>query len=100
MYRSNKHTSCVSHGCSLCRDLRDANDLTKPIQDAYVTWSPQKYFVQTVESHSNRINLVVFSHKSSELASTPKGMTTIVWHASSGKCLLTLSKHPHINLVL
>ena len=49
--------------------------------------------LQTLEGHSDRVNLVVFSRDSSRLASASSDNTIRLWDASSGACLQTYTGH-------
>ncbi|KAF2685713.1 HET-domain-containing protein [Lentithecium fluviatile CBS 122367] len=55
-------------------------------------WSP---CLQTLEGHSDWVNLVAFSHDSARLASASLDRTVKIWDASSGdgECLSTLEGH-------
>ncbi|KAF2627610.1 hypothetical protein BU25DRAFT_439998 [Macroventuria anomochaeta] len=49
--------------------------------------------LQTLESHSDVVRSVAFSHDSTKLASASDDKTVKIWDASSGACLQTLKGH-------
>jgi WD40 repeat protein len=49
--------------------------------------------LQTLESHSDSVNSVAFSHDSTRIASASGDETVKIWDASSGDCLQTLKGH-------
>jgi WD40 repeat protein len=51
---------------------------------------------QTLEGHSDIVNLVVFSYDPTQLASASSDGTVKIWDTTSGTCLQTLEGHSRI----
>ena len=81
-----------SQACSLTRRL------FKEEEPKWITIKPAmgdrwSSCLQTVESHSDSVDVVAFSHDSTRLASASWDRTVKIWDTSSCECLQTLKGH-------